>query len=301
MTSSASSAGRDGRVTAFLRLIRFSHTLFALPYAVAGFVIGLREVPATGAGLVRIGLLALVAIVCARTAAMVFNRLVDRRFDATNPRTRERASVTGAVTPRQMAVMVGAAAAGFVLASALLNPVCGALSVVALAVVLGYSYTKRFTAMSHFVLGAALGLAPIGAYLAASGAFGPATGGMVLLSAAVLCWTAGFDILYACQDVGHDRTEGLHSAPAALGIPGALVLARVCHALVLAFLLLSARALGLGIVFSVGVVVVGVLLVCEHRLVRPSDLSRIQTAFFHLNVLISVVVMTAVIADLWVK
>jgi 4-hydroxybenzoate polyprenyltransferase len=301
MTSSASSDGHEGRVGAFLRLIRFSHTLFALPYAVAGFVLGLREVPASGSRLVRIAALALVAIVCARTAAMVFNRLVDRRFDRTNPRTRERASVTGAITPRQMIVTVATSAAGFVLSAALLNPLCGALSAVALVVILGYSYTKRVTPASHFVLGAALGLAPLGAYLAAAGAFGPAAAGMILLSAAVLFWTAGFDILYACQDVEHDRAEGLFSIPASLGIPRALGVARACHALVLVFLLLSARALGLGIVFSLGVVLVGVLLVFEHRLVRPADLTRIQTAFFHLNAIISVVVMTSVIADLWLK
>jgi 4-hydroxybenzoate polyprenyltransferase len=253
-------------------------------------------VPGGGA---RIAGLALAAIVCARTAAMVFNRLVDRRFDATNPRTSARASVTGEIGPGQMRVAVAASAAGFVLAAFLLNPLCGALAIPALLVVLGYSYTKRVTALSHFVLGAALSLAPLGAYLAVTGAFGPATAGMLLLAAAVLFWTAGFDILYACQDVDHDRGAGLHSVPASLGIRRALVVARASHALVLVLLALAARALGLGIVFSMGVVVTGILLAVEHRLVTPNDLSSVPAAFFQINVLVSFVVMVALVADLW--
>jgi 4-hydroxybenzoate polyprenyltransferase len=299
MTSSASLRAEGGGVTGFLRLIRFSHTLFALPYAVAGFALGLRETPASGSRLAWIAACALAAIVCARTAAMVFNRLVDRRFDASNPRTRSRASVTGAITPRQMASATAIASAGFVLSSFLLNPLCGWLSFAALAVILGYSYTKRVTALCHFVLGAALGLAPLGAYLAATGAFGAAASGVALLSAAVLFWTAGFDVLYACQDVEHDRAEALRSIPAAVGVPRALVIARVCHALVLVLLVLAARALALGIVFELGIVAAGLLLAAEHRMVGPDDLSRIPTAFFQLNAVISVVVMAAVVADLW--
>jgi 4-hydroxybenzoate polyprenyltransferase len=287
-------------VGTFLRLIRFSHTLFALPYAVAGFVIGAREArPPLARGLAIAGL-ALVAIVCARTAAMTFNRLADRRFDATNPRTRSRPSVTGEISPRAMAWATAAAGAVFVAASFLLGPLCGVLSFVAIAVVLLYSYTKRVTPLSHFVLGAALGLAPIGAYLSVTGAFGPATGGMVLLSASVALWTAGFDILYACQDVDHDRREELFSIPRSVGIPNALLIARACHALVLAGLAAAARALGLGIVFSMGVVAAGILLVIEHALVRADDLSRVGAAFFQVNVLVSVVVMAAVVLDVWI-
>jgi 4-hydroxybenzoate polyprenyltransferase len=304
MTSSLSSGAESdpaGRITAFLRLIRFSHTLFALPFAIAGFALGAREAPGPPGEVVRIATFALAAIVCARTAAMAFNRLVDRRFDATNPRTRARASVTGEIGPRQMVAAVALSAAGFVLAAALLNPICGALALPTLLLVLGYSYTKRVTSLSHFVLGAALGLAPLGAYLAVTAGFGPATPGMVLLAAAVLFWTAGFDILYACQDVEHDRATGLFSIPARLGVGRALVVARSCHALVLVLLLLAARALGLGIVFSMGVVVTGLLLAIEHRLVTADDLSSVPTAFFRVNVLVSVVVMTAVVADLWTR
>jgi 4-hydroxybenzoate polyprenyltransferase len=232
---------------------------------------------------------------------MVFNRLVDRRFDATNPRTRHRASVTGRVSPRAMAVAVVACGAGFVASAVLLNPLCGVLSVPALALMLGYSYTKRVTAWSHFVLGLALALAPLGAYLAVTGRFGPGSPGVALLSGAVLLWTAGFDILYACQDVDHDRRERLFSVPARLGIARALRVARACHALVLAFLLAAARALHLGAAFGAGVIAVGVLLVLEHGLVRADDLSRVQTAFFQLNVAISVVVMVSVATDLWLE
>jgi 4-hydroxybenzoate polyprenyltransferase len=302
MTSSVSTGAETARsrwITSFLRLIRFSHTLFALPFAVAGFALGAREAPGDAGAGARIAGLALLAIVCARTAAMVFNRLVDRRFDATNPRTSARASVTGEIGPGQMVAAVLVSAAGFVVAAWSLNPLCGVLALPTLALVLGYSYTKRVTSLSHFVLGAALGLAPIGAYLAVTGAFGPATAGMMLLAAAVLFWTAGFDILYACQDVEHDRSSGLFSVPARLGVARALVVSRACHALVLFLLALAARALGLGIVFSMGVVVTGLLLAIEHRMVRADDLSNVPTAFFRLNVLVSVVVMVAVVADLW--
>jgi 4-hydroxybenzoate polyprenyltransferase len=299
MTSSASvEAGPGRRIVTFLRLIRFSHTLFALPFAVAGFALGAREAGGSSEAVGRIAGLALVAIVCARTAAMVFNRLVDRRFDATNPRTWTRASVTGEVRPAEMAAVTFLAAAGFVGASFLLNTRCGVLSLPALALVLGYSYTKRVTSLSHFVLGAALGLAPLGAYLAVTGAFGPATAGVLLLAAAVMFWTAGFDVLYACQDVAHDREAGLHSIPAAVGVPGALGVARGCHALVLVLLLLAARALALGGIFTIGVAVTGTLLAIEHRLVRADDLSKVPAAFFQINVLISFVVMAAVLLDL---
>lgn len=302
MTSSGSAspdARPRGGLAAFLELIRFSHTLFALPYAVAGFLLGAREArPSSGRG-VSIGALALGAIVCARTAAMTFNRLVDRRFDATNPRTRARPSVTGEVSARAMVLATISAGIGFVGFSFVLNPLCGALSFAALAVILGYSYTKRVTPLSHFVLGAALGLAPLGAYLAVTGAFGAASSGMVLLSASVALWTAGFDILYACQDVAHDRAEGLSSVPRTLGIPGALLLARACHALVLAGLVAAGAVLGLGIVYSMGVALAGILLVIEHRLVRADDLSKVGTAFFQVNILVSAVVMAAVVLDLW--
>ena len=270
-----------------------------MEHAVAGFVLGLREARPPAPTLARLSVLALASIVCARTAAMAFNRLVDRRFDATNARTRERASVTGRVSPRTLAVAVLGFSAGFVASAFLLNPLCGLLSFAALAVILGYSYAKRVTSLSHFVLGAALGLAPIGAYLAVTGGLGPAAPGVWFVSAAVLFWTAGFDVLYSCQDLEHDRREGLHSIPASAGIARALGIARAAHALVPVFLLMAARALDLGAAFMIGIIAVAVLLVWEHRLVRPDDLSRVGTAFFNLNAAVSVVVMIATVVDLW--
>ncbi len=241
----------------------------------------------------------MVAMVTARTAAMTFNRLVDRRFDATNPRTRARPSVTGAVSVRMMRAVVVASSSAFVLVSYWLNPLCGALSFVALAVILGYSLTKRFTPLAHFVLGVGLGLSPIGAYLAVRGAFDHDALGLGFVSVSVLFWTAGFDILYACEDLDHDRREALHSIPAALGIPGALLVARVSHALVPIFLFLAHRSLGLGPIFLTGIGIVTVLLVVQHRLVRAHDLSRVGAAFFQVNVAISVLVMCAALLEVW--
>lgn len=281
------------RAAAFLRLIRFSHTLFALPWAVAGAFLAARGLPGP-----RTAILILAAMVAARTAAMTFNRLVDRRFDATNPRTAARPSVTGEVGTGLLAGATLLSSALFIGASFLLNPLAGRLSFAALAVCLGYSLTKRFTALSHFVLGLALGLSPLGAWVAVRGALDRPSVAAALLGAGVLLWTAGFDILYACQDVDHDRREGLRSVPATLGTRGALRLAAAVHALVPPCLWLAGNVADLGAVFRGGVLLVAALLVVEHRLVSERDLSRVNTAFFRVNVAISLLVMTAVIVDL---
>lgn len=302
--ATATSGTRASFPVLLLKLVRFSHTLFALPYAVAGLVLGARAVGGWSAGRSagwKQALLVLAAMVSARTAAMTFNRLVDRRLDATNPRTRGRPSVTGAVSPAAMRATVLVACATFVAASAGLNPLCGWLSFVALAVVLGYSLTKRFTLLCHWVLGCGLGLSPIGAYLAVRGAFDAAWPGLALLGVAVMTWTAGFDILYACQDVEHDRREGLHSAPARLGVARALIWARVSHACVPPALAAAGWQLGLGPIWFTGVAVVAALLVAEHRLVRADDLSKVDRAFFQLNVFISFIVMSASLLDVWME
>lgn len=282
-----------------LRLVKFSHTLFALPYAVAGFILAVRA--GTRDGLPSPGWATfakmLGAMVFARTAAMAFNRFVDRDFDARNPRTAARPSVTGEASPRLMVATVTTASAGLVLCSFALNPLCGALSFVALAVVLGYSFTKRFTALAHFVLGVGLSLAPVGAYLAVRGSFDAASLGVVVMGFAVLFWTAGFDILYACQDAEFDRREGLRSVPAVFGVPRALVVARVCHALVPVLLAVSGPLTGLGGVYASSTVLVAVLLVYEHRLVKADDLSQVDRAFFNVNVAISFLVLAAVLAE----
>jgi len=284
--------GPIGSVCTLLALIRFSHTLFALPWALAGLVLGAGGWPEWAV----LGWV-LVAMVGARTAAMTWNRLVDRHLDASNPRTAARPSVTGQVTPVAMVVMVVVSAAIFVVAAYNLNPLCGALSWPTLALLLLYSHTKRFTAGAHWVLGLGLGLSPVGAYLAARGAFDLGAAAAGALGLAVTLWTAGFDILYACQDIDHDRREGLRSVPARLGIGGALNVARGCHALVPFALLLAAWLGSLGAVYLGGVAVVAALLVWEHRLVRADDLSKVGQAFFQVNVLIAVVMLVATAAD----
>jgi 4-hydroxybenzoate polyprenyltransferase len=299
MNAAAPPSTPSARATLFFRLVRFSHTLFALPYAVAGFALAARAEARDGTSVpgAAVFVKVLLAMVCARTAAMAFNRLADRRLDARNPRTASRPSATGEASPAFMATVTAVASAGFVAVSYALNPLCGALSFVALAVVLGYSYTKRFTSLAHFVLGVGLGLSPVGAWLAVRGSFEGGGAGAVLMGSAVVFWTAGFDVLYACQDVEVDRREGLRSVPARLGVARALGVARVCHALVPPLLAAAAWPLGLGAWYLAGTAAAAALLVYEHRLVRADDLSRVDVAFFRVNVVVAVLVMTFTLLD----
>jgi 4-hydroxybenzoate polyprenyltransferase len=270
-------------------MIRFSHSIFALPFALTSMVLA-----AQGVGLLpqKVALI-IVAMVAARSAAMGFNRLVDHAIDARNPRTASRELPRGALSRAEVSLFVVLCAAVFTVASFFLNPLCFALSPVALAIVLGYSYTKRFTSLAHGVLGLSLAIAPVGAWLAVRGAFAWTP---VVLGLGVLGWVAGFDILYSCQDLEIDRREGLHSVPAALGIAGALRVARACHV---------AAVLALGAVFFlvplhpaylVGVALVAALLAYEHSLVRADDLSRLDTAFFAVNGWVSVLYFVATLA-----
>jgi 4-hydroxybenzoate polyprenyltransferase len=264
-----------GRIGLYGRMIRFSHTVFALPFALSSAVL------AAGRGISwRQMAWILVAMVGARSAAMAFNRLADHAIDARNPRTAGRELPRGAVSRAEAWVFVAASAATLVVAAAMLNPLCLALSPVALVVVFGYSYTKRFTALSHVFLGLALALAPVGAWLAFRGRLeAPA----VVLGLAVLFWVAGFDTIYACQDEAFDRAEGLHSLPARLGVARALRLARLFHAIAVALLAALYAVAPLHPVYLVGVAGVAGLLVYEHSLVRADDLSRIDAAFFTVN------------------
>lgn len=280
----------------YLELVRFSHTLFALPWAMAGLLLGSRGWPH-----LQTLLFVTLCMVAARTAAMAFNRLIDRDFDAKNPRTQGRPSVTGAVSVPAMAVMIVVASAGFVASSYALNPLCGHLSWPTLLLLLGYSLAKRVTSFAHTILGVSLGLSPVGAALAASGEFGGPVLASAWLGVAVVLWTTGFDILYACQDVDHDRALGLKSVPARFGVENALHLARLCHFLVPVPLALAATVMPLGGIYFVGVTLVAILLVIEHRLVKASDLRRVNTAFFNVNVCISLVVLVAVTCDLCVR
>lgn len=276
----------------YLGLVKFEHTLFALPFALIGLLVATAGRPPG-----RVLLWVVVAMVGARSAAMAFNRLVDREYDRRNPRTAERHLPTGAVAPREAALFTALAAAVFVLAAERLNPLCLALSPVALAVILLYSYTKRFTEASHLVLGLSLAIAPVGAWLAATGRFAPFP---LWTAAGVLCWVAGFDTIYACQDVDFDRRAGLRSLAARLGVRRALLAARGLHvAAVVCLAIAFGNAPELGASARGGVAIMAALLVVEHRLVRGGDLARIDRAFFTLNSWIGVMLLAAVALDLY--
>jgi 4-hydroxybenzoate polyprenyltransferase len=284
------SAVRPVAVT--LEMIKFQHTLFALPFALTGMALAARGWP--GAWTLA---WVIAAMVGARSAAMTFNRIADRDLDARNPRTAGRALPAGRLSLGFAWGFTLAAVAVFVTAAAMLNPLCLLLSPAALAVALGYSLTKRFTTASHFVLGLALAIAPVGGWLAVRGAFAAPP---LLLAAAVLAWTAGFDLLYACQDIDFDRREGLFSLPARLGPRPALRLAAGLHALTVGLLGALAWAAGLGAIYLGGLVLIAALLAYEHALVSPGDLRRLDVAFFRVNAWVSVLVLVAVCADLLV-
>jgi 4-hydroxybenzoate polyprenyltransferase len=254
-------------------MIRFSHSVFALPFALTSAALAARLAGGVSA---RQILWIVVAMVSGRSAAMGFNRLVDQALDARNPRTAMRELPRGIVSRVEAWLFVLVSAAGLVLAAAMLNRLCLALSPLALAIVLGYSYTKRFTAASHLVLGLSLAVAPVGAWLAIRGRFESAP---VVLALAVLFWVAGFDTLYACQDVDFDRREGLRSLPASLGVPGALALARSMHVVTVLLLLVLFRLLPLHPLYLAGVVAVAAILAWEHSLVSPQDLGQVMRAF----------------------
>jgi 4-hydroxybenzoate polyprenyltransferase len=263
-------------------MIKFEHTLFALPFAFLGMLLAAQGLPSWR----TIGWI-VVAMVGARSAAMGFNRLVDRHFDAKNPRTATRALPAGLLTPAFVAAFVAAAAALLVLAAWRLNPLAFALSPVALLVVFLYSYTKRFTALCHLVLGLALAGAPLGAWIAVRGDVAAAP---LVLAGAVLLWVAGFDVLYGLQDVDFDRGAGLHSIPARLGVRGALWASALFHLGTLALLALLSRVYGpgLGTAYWIGVAGCAALLSWQHWVVRPTDLSRLNAAFFTANGVLAV-------------
>lgn len=275
-----------------LEMIKIEHTLFALPFALSGMMLAAGGWPAA-----RVFGWILVAMVGARSAAMAFNRLVDRRIDAANPRTMSRALPAGRVTPRFVALFVVASLALMVLAAWRLNPLCFALSALAIPVLLGYSYTKRFTWFAHAILGLALAGAPLGAWAAVAGRFEATP---FVLAGAVLTWVAGFDVLYALQDEAFDRGAGLHSIPARFGTRAALVVSAGAHLVTLALLALlpSVYPAGLGAIYWVGWAGCAALLAWQHAIVRPGDLSRLDAAFFSANGLLAVWLFCAIAADL---
>ena len=267
-----------------LEMIKIEHTLFALPFAFLGAVLAANGIP-TAWQLLWI----VVAMVGARSAAMAFNRIADRHFDAKNPRTASRALPAGLLSVGFVWAFTIIAAALFVLAAAMLNRLTLILSPVALACVLLYSFTKRWTQFSHIVLGACLAIAPTGAWIAVRGEIGSAV--PLLLSLVVLLWTAGFDVLYACQDYDFDRREGLRSIPARVGISRALWISRALHAGAFLALVWLFLLTGLGPIAFVGVLATGALLVYQHRLVRADDLGRLNAAFFTTNAFVSVILL----------
>ncbi len=271
-------------------MIKWEHSVFALPFALCGAMLAARGVPS-----VHQLAWIIVAMVAARSAAMAFNRLADASIDAANPRTQTRALPAGTLTPGFVAAFVMVSCAVFVLAAFQLNRLAFVLSPVALGILLVYSYTKRFTRWSHLVLGFALGIAPAGAWIAVRGSLDPR---ILLLTAAVTFWVGGFDVLYSCQDCEFDRNTGLHSIPRYMGIPAALWIARMFHLVMLALLITLVHVFSLGPVALAGVAAVALLLAYEHSLVNAHDLSKLNAAFFTMNGVISVVFFLFVAGDL---
>jgi 4-hydroxybenzoate polyprenyltransferase len=275
---------------ATLEMIKWEHSIFALPFALCGAMLAAGGLPAT-----RQLIWIVVAMVAARSAAMSFNRLADASIDAANPRTQTRAIPAGVLTQSFVRIFVVFAASIFVLAAWELNRLAFLLSPVALAILLLYSYTKRWTRWSHIVLGFALGMAPAAAWIAVRGSLDPR---ILLLTAAVTFWVGGFDVLYACQDLSFDRQAGLHSIPRYCGVGKSLWIARLFHVLMLLLLAALIWAFGLGKIAALGVVAVLLLLAYEHSLVSEDDLSKLDAAFFTMNGVIAVVFFLFIASDL---
>jgi 4-hydroxybenzoate polyprenyltransferase len=276
-----------------LEMIKWEHSIFALPFALTGAMLAARGLP-TAAQLFWI----IVCMVTARSAAMAFNRWADAALDASNPRTAARAIPSGLLSRSFVGGFTLVMVLLFIVAASRLNRLTLLLSPVALVVVLAYSYTKRFTRWSHLVLGLALGIAPSAAWIAVRGSLDPR---ILILTVAVMFWVAGFDVLYSCQDVEHDRVEGLFSVPATFGVDTAFRLARLMHLTMLILLVWLAQVFALGPYALAGIALVALLLLYEHSIVSPRDLRRLNAAFFTLNGVISVVYFLCVAADILIR
>jgi len=276
-----------------LEMIKWEHSIFALPFALTATLLAANGLPR----LATLGWI-LVAMVSARSCAMAFNRWADASLDATNPRTKMRAIPAGLLTRQFVLGFTIVTGLVFVLASAELNRLTLYLSPVVLLVLLGYSYMKRLTRWSHLVLGLALGLAPSAAWIAVRGSLDAR---IIVLTAAVTLWVGGFDVLYACQDVDHDRKEKLHSLPTALGVTGAFWAARLMHLAMLGLLVWFALLFHFGVAGWLGIGIAALLLGYEHAIVSPKDLSRLNAAFFTMNGVIAAVFLCFVATDLWLR
>jgi 4-hydroxybenzoate polyprenyltransferase len=277
--------------------IRLSHSVFALPFAGIGLLMGTRG---RAPSLEFTGFIVL-AMVLARSAAMAFNRLADHRFDATNPRTQGRALPSGRVSRGAMITFLAICSLGFVAVASWFGHLCLILSPLVLLALFTYSLTKRFTILAHGFVGFALALSPPAAYLAARGSLGPDVGGVLWVALAVLLWVTGFDIIYACQDVEHDRQERLHSIPAKLGVRRALLVARFVHAGMVGALCFAVAGQEWGLLSWAAVALVSILLIVEHSLVSAQDLSRVNASFFTVNGIVSVGFSALVISDITLR
>jgi 4-hydroxybenzoate polyprenyltransferase len=300
--ASAAPPPREGQTFAgesllarFASFVKLPHTLFALPFALLGVLAASLHTPVTA----RMVLLVVLAFSSARWVAMGFNRIADRDYDARNPRTLGRELPRGALTLAQAWASVAIAAALFVLAAALLNPLCLALSPLALAWVTTYSFAKRFTWWPHLWLGVGLAIAPVGGWLAVTGAWSEPWWLLATVALAVATWVAGFDIFYALPDEAFDRSEGLRSAVVRLGEGRAILLAKLLHGVTIPALALFGWAAGFGRLYFAGLGIGAAILVYEHRLVRPGDLTRLDAAFFTMNGVMSVTVFLFALADRW--
>ncbi len=274
-----------------LDAIKFEHTVFALPFAYVAMVLAADGWPSW-----RVLVWVTLAMAGARTLAMSVNRLADRWIDARNPRTGGRHLPSGLLSPRQVGAAAILSGALLLVSAARLNPLCLALSPLAVLFLVGYSYTKRVTWLSHWILGFTDGIAAAGGWIAVRETFDPP---VFILWFALTVWIAGFDLISACQDVDFDRAEGLHSVPARFGVAAALHAAKACHVLTVGAFAALGAVMGLGVLYWVGVLVVAGLLVYEHSLVSPTDLSRLDMAFFNVNGYISVILLAAVLAGRW--
>ncbi|MCR4290981.1 MAG: putative 4-hydroxybenzoate polyprenyltransferase [Candidatus Scalindua sp.] len=280
------------RFCTIFKLIKFSHTIFSFPFAVMSAFIAAGGMPEIRQLLLIIG-----ALVMARSCAMSFNRLVDAKYDIHNPRTVYRIQLQNNIGKMNLWFFTISCTILFVVCAGMLNRLSLLISPLALLVIFGYSYTKRFTNFSHLVLGLSLSLSPIGAWIGVTGSFAVAP---FVLAFAVLLWTAGFDIIYACQDLQHDIKTKLHSIPKMMGIKNSLILSSVLHFLVAVTLFLFMYFTNLKYVYFGGVVFVGMMLIYEHSLIKPHDLSKINLAFFTVNGIISMILMVATIVDIFI-
>ena len=286
------------RVRLTLEMIKFEHSVFALPFALTGALLAWRDADFERQGLAWRLFWIVVCMVAARSVAMAFNRVLDADIDAKNPRTASRHLPSGMLTRRFACGFIIFWSLVFIFGAAELNPLCRMLSPLALGTVMFYSYTKRFTALSHVVLGFSLGMAPAAAWIAMRGSLDPH---ILWLTAAVTLWTAGFDMIYACQDYAFDVHSGLHSVPQRFGIAGALWISRAMHVGMIVCLIVLVRLFELGTIAKIGVAAVAALLIWEHRLVRADDLSRIDAAFFTMNGYVSMIFFLFWATDILIK